>query len=245
MEELVTGQIKFTLKGEKIELNLSVPAKPVKLTRMLPVFQSMTNKFVDIGVKALAKNETISCTKGCGACCKQPVPISEVEAYHLAELVENLPEPQKTKVKEKFAAAHKFLSEKKWFEKMENFVKLEMKERQETAMEYFKYNIDCPFLEEGSCSIHPDRPLACREYLVTSPAENCSQPTLETVKPVKLISKLSDVLRGIGNSETNKKPKFVVLLQALDLAKRVPKQLPEKPGEVWMQDFFVGISKQA
>jgi Fe-S-cluster containining protein len=245
MEELVSGQIKFTLKGEKIELNLSVPAKPVKLTRMLPVFQSMTNKFVDIGIDSLSKTETISCTKGCGACCKQPVPISEVEAHHLTELVESLPEPKKTAIKEKFAAAHEFLNQKKWFEKMENFVKLEMRERQETAMEYFSYNIDCPFLEEGSCSIHLDRPLACREYLVTSPAENCSQPTLETVKPVKLISKLSDVLRGISSSETNRKPNFLVMAQALDFAKKNQNQLPEKPGEAWMQDFFVGLSKQA
>jgi Fe-S-cluster containining protein len=34
----------------------------------------------------------------------------------------------------------------------------------------------CPFLEDESCSIHPDRPLVCREYLVTSPAELCAGP---------------------------------------------------------------------
>ncbi|HEY5241787.1 MAG TPA: YkgJ family cysteine cluster protein [Polyangiaceae bacterium] len=28
--------------------------------------------------------------------------------------------------------------------------------------------VSCPFLEEESCSIHPDRPPICREYLVTS-----------------------------------------------------------------------------
>lgn len=245
MDEFVSGQIKFTLKGERIELDLSVPVKPVKPTRMLPIFQSMTNKFVDLGVNALPKNETISCTKGCGACCKQPVPISEVEVYHLADLVKNMPEPKRTEIEEKFATANKLLSNKKWFEKMENFLKLEMKERQEAAMEYFEYNIDCPFLEEGSCSIHPDRPLACREYLVTSPAENCSQPTMETVKPVKIISKLSDVLRGIGDSGNMKKTNFVVLVQALDLAEKIPNKLPEKTGEAWMQDFFVGLSKQA
>jgi hypothetical protein len=33
---------------------------------------------------------------------------------------------------------------------------------------YFLQGVACPFLEAESCGIHPDRPLACREYLVTS-----------------------------------------------------------------------------
>ena len=49
-------------------------------------------------------------------------------------------------------------------------------ERTELAYEYFKHGIACPFLEDESCSIHPDRPMACREYLVSSPAENCRAP---------------------------------------------------------------------
>ena len=43
-----------------------------------------------------------------------------------------------------------------------------------------------PFLEEESCSIHPDRPMACREYLVTSPAENCRAPRADNVEKVVL-----------------------------------------------------------
>ena len=35
--------------------------------------------------------------------------------------------------------------------------------------EYFQLGIPCPFLEEESCSIYHDRPITCREYLVTSP----------------------------------------------------------------------------
>src|SRR5436305_2819221 len=49
---------------------------------------------------------------------------------------------------------------------------------------YFNLGIDCPFLEDESCSIHPDRPLSCREYLVTSPAEHCTAPTRDTIRRV-------------------------------------------------------------
>ena len=39
------------------------------------------------------------------------------------------------------------------------------------AQDYFKLQMPCPFLKEESCSIHKDRPLACREYNVTTPAD--------------------------------------------------------------------------
>ena len=61
---------------------------------------------------------------------------------------------------------------------------------------YFALGIPCPFLEEESCSIHPDRPLVCREYLVTSPAELCAGPTQEGVTPVP-VPKVSLAARGL------------------------------------------------
>ena len=61
------------------------------------------------------------------------------------------------------------------------------------------YSQHCPFLEEESCSIHPDRPLVCREYLVTSPAELCAGPTQEGVTPVA-VPKVSPAARGLEES---------------------------------------------
>jgi Fe-S-cluster containining protein len=38
---------------------------------------------------------------------------------------------------------------------------------------YAGLKIPCPFLSEGVCRIYEQRPLACREYFVTSPPEWC------------------------------------------------------------------------
>ena len=46
-----TGQIKLSVKGKPLEVQVTVPANPVKPQRMLPIFQKITNLFVDIGVK--------------------------------------------------------------------------------------------------------------------------------------------------------------------------------------------------
>lgn len=58
--------------------------------------------------------------------------------------------------------------------------------RGQLGRDYFALGVPCPFLEDESCSIHPERPLVCREYLVTSPAEHCARPTPGAVEGVDL-----------------------------------------------------------
>ena len=98
-EEWVTGTMNLTVHGEPIEMQMTVPAKPVKPTRMLPIFQMMTNSFLKISVDATERQgDSISCQAGCGACCRQAVPLAEIEAYQIAELVEHLPEPRRSTI---------------------------------------------------------------------------------------------------------------------------------------------------
>ncbi|HZL27060.1 MAG TPA: YkgJ family cysteine cluster protein [Acidobacteriaceae bacterium] len=72
-------------------------------------------------------------------------------------------------------------------------------EKKALAIEYLREWVDCPFLENEMCSIHPIRPLSCREYLVTSPPENCDDPSVYPVVGVPLPLKLSHVLFEIGS----------------------------------------------
>src|SRR5215468_1674945 len=104
--EWVTGEVVLSIGGEPLKMSMTVPAAPVKPHRMLPVFQKMTNSFVEISaLDAGAHGETISCRTGCAACCRYPVPVSEIEIYYFAELVESMPEPRRSEVKERFGKA--------------------------------------------------------------------------------------------------------------------------------------------
>src|SRR5207247_476070 len=86
--------------GGTVELDVVVPAGPTRPIDVLPDFFEMTDRFVDAGV--LVAGGAVSCSKGCGACCRQVVPVSEVEAYHLRDLVESMPEPRRSAVKTRF-----------------------------------------------------------------------------------------------------------------------------------------------
>src|SRR5262249_12310432 len=105
-DDWVTGKVSLTIEGKPLEMQMTVPAKPVKPHRMLPIFQQMANAFVDMSVEAVeAEGKQISCKAGCGACCRQPVPIAETEIYQIAELVEAMEEPRPSETQKTFAAA--------------------------------------------------------------------------------------------------------------------------------------------
>src|SRR5262249_42347869 len=164
-----------------------VPAGPTRLRVLLPMAQSLTDHMVGAAVKrAEQQGQKVSCQKGCGACCRQLVPIAEEEARHLRDLVEALPEPRRTEVRSRFREARRRLDEAGLLEKLRHPEECDRGDSRSLALTYFAQGIPCPFLEEGSCSIYRDRPLVCREYLVTSPAPNCSRPTPETVHCVPL-----------------------------------------------------------
>jgi len=251
-EEWVTGRVVVALKGIPMQMQLTVPAKPVKPQRMLPVFQKMSNSFVGMSVDAMDKiGEKISCKAGCSACCSHPVPVAEVEVYQIAELVESMPEPRRTEIKKRFSDAVEHFRSIGWFERVKKLGDLSVPENPDlvgqelidAALEYFYQGVPCPFLEDNSCSIHESRPLICREYLVTSPAENCSHPTAATIKKVPTPVKLSRSLDRVGSTGNFSDVGVLPLIRALELAKEFPEQFPEKTGQAWAAEFFEHLTK--
>jgi len=179
----VTGKATLVIGGEPVAFELTVPAGPVAVEDVLPILQGLSSLFAQ---RAAARAETagrsISCKAGCGACCRQLVPIAPAEARALAGLVEAMPEPRRTQVRDRFAAAVVAVKEVDLFERLS-----EPLDRQiEAGLEYFRMGVRCPFLENEACSIHPNRPLSCREYLVVSPAENCRSPTAQGIEKLVL-----------------------------------------------------------
>ena len=238
--EWITGQVKLSVGGVPLEMQMTVPVKPVKPQRMLPIFQQMSNSFVEMGISAAENSGAkISCQKGCSACCRQPIPLAEIEAYKIAEVVENLPEPRRAEIKKRFHKACQRFYEIGWFEKLDKCAYLSKEEREKVILEYFYENVACPFLENDACSIYEERPLACREYLVTSPAENCFEPSAKTVHQIELPIKSAGTLRQIGDSKNlNAIVNFLPLILALKWTELHPDEFPEKTGERWMADFF-------
>src|SRR5262245_12443640 len=93
-----SATVKFaaTLGGCEIKMSVTVPAGPTRLDDLVPLLQILSDNVVAAAEHdAERQGVCISCRKGCGACCRQLVPISPVEARHVARLVSDLPEPRR------------------------------------------------------------------------------------------------------------------------------------------------------
>jgi hypothetical protein len=70
------------------------------------------------------------------------------------------------------------------------------------------------------CSIYEARPAACRELLVTSPAQLCDDLVENAVEPVPVSVRIGTVLGLVWAGVTGSAPRLIPLPLALDWAKR-------------------------
>lgn len=237
--ETVTASVTLNLSGTPMQAEITVPTSAFPLRLLMPTFRSLAEAIIDQSVERVkAEGLTISCRSGCGACCRQLVPVSEVEARMIRDMVEEFPEPRRSLVLGRFEEARRRLESAGLLEKLVNPEDFSDEELRPFALDYFAQGIACPFLEDESCSIYEERPIACREYLVTSPVANCSSPNPETIRCVPLAAKASRALSRIGEDPTKRFIPWVPLILALDWAERHPDDLPPRPGPDWLREFF-------
>src|SRR4030095_5401661 len=80
---------------------------------------------------------------------------------------------------------------------------------------YYALRHPCPFLEEEMCSIYEARPAACRELLVTSPAQLCNDMAENPVEPIPVPVRIGTVLGLLWSGLTGGAPRLIPLPLAL------------------------------
>jgi len=237
--ETITANVALNLSGSPLRASITVPTQVFELHDLLPTVRSLSESIIGEAVKAeRAQGRSISCRSGCGACCRQIVPVSEVEARLIRDLVESLPEPRRSEVRARFETAKVQLAESTLLATLRDPAGVTDDDLVPLALEYFRQGIPCPFLENESCSIYEDRPVVCREYLVTSPAENCANPTPGSVRRVPLAAKVSSVLGRMGHDPAADRGRWVPLILALEWAAEHPDDQPRRTGPEWLRELF-------
>lgn len=188
-----------------LQISAEVPSERVNLVQILPALKQVTSNIMNaVAGVGEQSGHIVSCQAGCGACCRQMVPVSLFEMEELANWVQTLPPEQQVALESRFQIALAALRESGVLERLDlkNLPGKVGQQGEDLSMDYLRAKVACPFLVDESCSIHPIRPLICREYLVTSPPEFCTWPTVETVRPVPRPVKLSQALFALGQAVT-------------------------------------------
>ena len=242
--DTLTANAEIAVDGRRIQLNLVVPAGKVPAEDVLPILHRFSEQVVEgVEEKASETGEAISCKKGCGACCRQPVPVTRAEARQLVTLVESMPEGEKAATKERFRIA---MQKARNAGVAENLVGLRRKDEETkltAAKAYISQDIACPFLVDESCSIHLARPLICREYLVTSSPEYCEKLDGPNIHRLPFPAPITQTFGKMDSRSTGEDDRFILLISALEWVSKNPGAGISRPGPKWIQDFFQELSQ--
>ncbi len=207
--------------------NLTLPAEPMSLLDWLPFVQALgtyASRAAADGAREAGRR--VSCAAGCAACCRHMAPVSPPEALALARLVESLPEPRRSEVRARFAAAVARARDAGLLDG----AAAATRSREEQSRAYFNLQIACPFLDNELCSIHDARPLACREYLVTSPPEACATLDEARVSPLPTRVNLMESLARAGARTLGLPAAAIPLILSLEWSKTLD-PARDRPGD--------------
>lgn len=221
----VGRRIELVLRIDGVQLSVSSPQPPShgRLDQLLPAQYAIDNAAIGHAVRKVnATGAAVSCAKGCSACCRaQPVPVTPPEAFALLKLVEAMPSAQRTEVEARFEdharrLAHAGLASAF----LERDPEMTPDDARAVASAYFELGLVCPFLEDDACSIHPQRPFVCRQYLVTSAPALCADPFSNPVDVIPMPLHAASAMLTVTQATLGDQQHTVPLTLALDYARR-------------------------
>jgi Fe-S-cluster containining protein len=237
MSKTVTGQGTLRIGGQVMPVRFTVPAGRCGAEALLPDLRRLATQVIDHAVAAVEQDgQRVSCAKGCGACCRQMVPVSPVEARELARIVAAMPPERAAAVRRRFADARQRMEAANLGSTRGN-PDDDQAAYGPYSLAYFRQGVPCPFLEDESCSIHPDRPLVCREYLVTTPPEACAAIGAGRVRRVPVPLSLWTVLSKAASDDG--RLEWMPLIESLDhAASHPPKPSPRRTGPQYVESVL-------
>jgi len=246
----VAVSVELTVQGIRLRSTVHVSNEPTKPQRLLPILQTLTDTIVNISVQECASNgRPLSCKAGCGACCKQLVPVSRSEARRLAEVVDAMPPQRREIVQRRFAEARQRLEAAGMLDRLSDSESIGPDEMRPVAEEYFRVGIPCPFLEDGSCSIYPDRPLICREFIVSSDPIHCQDATGQNVERIEVPGKLGAAAarwdRATLRTCDDQTLPWIPLALALEWASTHPQETQTSTGPEQLQAMMSSLTAHA
>ena len=196
---------------DALRVPVRVPEPEMRLADLAAIACALTQAIADRSEEESLRNgRRISCRSGCGACCRQLVPISAPEALLLADVIDRLDAESRQALHERYAVVEADLDRRRVAERLARS-RGSADALRVLAGGYFSFGLACPFLVDESCSIHPLRPVACRSYSVTSPAAWCSEPATQRIDPVAMPPHLSVPLARVAAELTGEAPLPIAL----------------------------------
>jgi len=218
-------EVALNTPAGRLTTAIDVPAGLIPITAIVPVTRRLGEEAAQLEAQqAIEAGKTISCRMGCAACCRMLVPLSPPEAFALREYVEQLPTDRRTLLLNRLSDTKDRLKQADLWDQLNDVAEASRPVPDEALdplnRSYYTLRIPCPYLEDEMCSIYEARPAACRELLVTSPAELCQDLVQNPVTPLPVSMRIGSILGLVWGALTSSPPRLIPLPMALEWAER-------------------------
>jgi len=218
-------EVALNTPAGRLTTAIDVPTGFIPINAIVPVTRRLGEEAAELEAQhAIEAGLTISCRKGCAACCRMLVPLSVPEAFALREYVEQLPTDRRTLLLHRLSETKDRMKHEGLWESLADVAEASSpvadEELDPINRAYYALKVPCPYLENELCSIYEARPAACRELLVTSPAELCQDLVQNPVMPLPVSMRVSSILGLVWGTLTSSSPRLIPLPMALEWAER-------------------------
>jgi len=218
-------EVALNTPAGRLTTAIDVPTGFIPITAIVPVTRRLGEEAAKLEARqATEAGHTISCRMGCAACCRMLVPVSAPEAFALREYMEQLPADRRTELLNRLSDSKRLLTREGLWDRLGEVAEASRpvpdEELDPINRSYYALRVPCPYLENEICSIYEARPAACRELLVTSPAELCQDMTQPLVTPLPVSMRIGSILGLLWGTLTSSPPRLIPLPLALEWAER-------------------------
>lgn len=209
------------------EENRSEAEARLGLTALVTQAFKLADRIARKGVEREAKlGSEIPCIKGCAACCRSLVRVSIPEALYIYErlLKSERPWRWRDEILQRFQQARETLKQNGLAEALERDL---IRQPGDVSYDhrvhlltqrYLSLRLACPFLEGEACSIYSWRPVTCRHYYVTTPADWCVDPFAKNTRRVSLPLNVTDLLAQVTEDVLDEPFRMIALPLMLNWA---------------------------
>lgn len=151
-----------------LRVRLYAPSEHTTVASLVPAARALADEQMRLlRARLESDGRAAPCKRGCTACCRYLVPLSVPEAIRLDDDLSAMPKQSRNAFRRAFALAGRCI----------NAAGPPPAGRglEAVAAWYANLQLDCPLLQDDLCSIYPARPIACREFLVTSEPDLCGR----------------------------------------------------------------------
>jgi Fe-S-cluster containining protein len=234
--------ISFSIEaaGKNIPFAINVMNDQATLSDIVQPARKLSNEVVLAHQEQIEqKGQKVPCKKGCCSCCSSLIPMSVPEVFRMREDFMEMPnEKSSVLLRNCIQSAQQILKKSRNRACLKDFAEKGKDKTNQISDWYGELGIVCPFLSGGICSIYEERPLACREHIVTEISTSCKKDSKSKPKVVPMQVSVLEALGQLASELEGTEVDAIILPFSLAWAQDNPQRAQRKwPAEEMVQRF--------